>query len=591
MRRLRLALAQINPTVGDLEGNFKKIVEYVEKALDVQADIVAFPEMVIPGYPPEDLLLKPEFIDDNLDYLHQLLPYSKNITIIVGFVDRQDDIFNAAGVLHNGVLAGVYHKHFLPNYGVFDEDRYFQAGTELPVFLFQDVHLGINICEDIWYPGGPTRDQALYGNAEIVINISASPYVVGKGQNRFRMMAVRAEDNDVIVAYVNLVGGQDELVFDGNSFIISEEGDLIAHAPPFEETLIVADLHPDNVFNRRLHDPRRRKEKLFIPEDKIIRRIPLPPRSSGTLQKPTIETIQAPFPEKTAEVYEALKLGLRDYVQKNRFEKVILGISGGIDSALVATIAVDALGKENVVGVLMPSAFTSQQSLTDARELIKNLGIAHYEISITPLYKAFLEQLQPYFKDLPMDITEENLQARIRGNLLMALSNKFGWLVLSTGNKSEISVGYCTLYGDMVGGFSVIKDVPKMMVYELARYRNRVAGQNLIPESILTKPPSAELRPGQKDTDALPPYEVLDPIMQAYVERDLSYEEIISQGFDPKMVQKVIRLVDGNEYKRRQGAPGIKITHRAFGKDRRFPITNRYNPFEEYQNGARKRTK
>ncbi len=587
MRRLRLALAQINPTVGDLEGNFKKIVAYVKKAAKLGADIVAFPEMVIPGYPPEDLLLKPEFIDDNLDYLQKLLPYSKDITIIVGFVDRQDDIFNAAGVLHRGVLAGVYHKHFLPNYGVFDEDRYFQAGTELPVFLFQDVRLGINICEDIWYPGGPTRDQALYGNAEIVINISASPYVVGKGENRFRMMAVRAEDNDVIVAYVNLVGGQDELVFDGNSFIISEEGDLIAHAPPFQESLIVADLHPDNVFNRRLHDPRRRKEKLFIPEDKIIRHIPLPNRPTSGKSKPAIQTLRAEFPEKTAEVYEALKLGLRDYVQKNRFHKVLLGISGGIDSALVATIAVDALGKDNVIGVLMPSEFTSRQSLKDARQLVQNLGVQHYEIPITPLYRAFLEQLQPYLKDLPMDITEENLQARIRGNLLMALSNKFGWLVLSTGNKSEISVGYCTLYGDMVGGFSVIKDVPKTLVYELARYRNRLAGRALIPESILSKPPSAELRPGQKDTDALPPYELLDPIVEAYVERDLSYEEIISQGFDPRTVQQVIRLVDGSEYKRRQGAPGIKITHRAFGKDRRFPITNRYNPFEEYQNGKR----
>ncbi len=589
MRTIRLALAQINPTVGDFEGNMEKVAQFTRQAVQKGCDIVAFPEMTLTGYPPEDLLLKPEFIEDNLHYLEKLLPLSKEITMIVGFVDRQDDIFNTAGVLHRGKLAGKYHKHYLPNYGVFDEDRYFQVGESLPVFRFQDTVIGVNICEDIWYPGGPTHDQSLYGNAEIIINISASPYVAGKAKNRFKMMSVRAEDNEVIVAYVNLVGGQDELVFDGNSFIISEVGELIAHAPAFEEALIVADLHPDNVFNRRLHDPRRRKDKLLSIPESPIEEIPLEPfkKTKPSTKSLLHAPIKAPFLEPPEEVYEALKLGLRDYVHKNRFQKVLIGISGGIDSALVATIAADALGNENVVGIAMPSEFTSESSKRDARQLAQNLGITFYEIPITRLYHTYLEELQPYFKDLPMDITEENIQARIRGNILMAFSNKFGWLVLATGNKSEISVGYCTLYGDMVGGFSVIKDVPKTMVYQLAAYRNRVAGKALIPESILQKAPSAELRPNQKDTDSLPPYDILDPIIEAYVEKDLSYEEILSQGFDESVVRRVIRMVDGNEYKRRQGAPGIKITYRAFGKDRRFPITNRYNPYEEYQNNKK----
>jgi len=588
MRTIRLALAQINPTVGDFENNVKKVEHFTKLAIQQECDIVAFPEMCLTGYPPEDLLLKPEFIDDNLKYLEKLLPLSKDITMIVGYVDRQDDIFNTAGVLHQGKLAGKYHKHYLPNYGVFDEDRYFQVGESLPVFKFRDTMIGVNICEDIWYPGGPTHDQSLYGNAEIIINISASPYVAGKAKNRFKMMSVRAEDNEVIVAYVNLLGGQDELVFDGNSFIISEVGELIAHAPAFEEALVVADLHPDNVFNRRLHDPRRRKDKLLSIPESPIELFELETRETAPKKRKPVQPVKAPFLEMIPEVYEALKLGLRDYVHKNRFQKVLIGISGGIDSALVATIATDALGKDNVVGVAMPSEFTSEASKTDARQLAENLGITFYEVPITRLYHTYLEELKPFFKDLPMDITEENIQARIRGNLLMAFSNKFGWLVLATGNKSEISVGYCTLYGDMVGGFSVIKDVPKTMVYQLARYRNQLGETPVIPESILKKAPSAELRPDQKDTDSLPPYEVLDPIIEAYVVKDLSYEEILSQGYDPQVVRRVIRMIDGNEYKRRQGAPGIKITYRAFGKDRRFPITNRYNPYEEYQNNKKK---
>jgi len=577
VRILRLALAQINLTVGDLEGNFRKIADNLQKAEKLGVDLIAFPEMTITGYPPEDLLLKPEFIDDNLDYLHKLLPYTENLTAIVGFVERKDDIFNAAAILHQEQIVGVYRKLYLPNYGVFDEDRYFQAGTELLTFTLSGVTFGVNICEDIWYPEGPSHDQALYGNAEVIINISASPYVIGKSRARYRMLSVRAEDNDVIVAFCNLVGGQDELIFDGSSMVISEEGEMVGKCPAFEEDLLIVDLHPDNVFNKRLHDPRRRKEKILTPPDRTLRQIELPPHKERS-PMPSITTRKADFLEKEEEVYKALTLGLRDYVHKNRFEKVVLGISGGIDSALVATIAVDALGAENVIGLILPSEFTSPRSLTDARKLVENLKITSYEISITKLYHTYLSELEPYFKEYKKDITEENIQARIRGNLLMAFSNKFGWLVLATGNKSELSVGYCTLYGDMVGGFAVIKDVPKTMVYDLCKYRNRKAGRELIPKSILTKAPSAELRPNQKDTDTLPPYEVLDPIVRAYVEKDLSFEEIVSKGFDEETVKRVIHLIDGNEYKRRQAPPGIKITHRAFGKDRRFPITNGYNP-------------
>lgn len=576
MRTLRLALAQINVTVGDLEGNFRKMLDYIGQAVAREADLIAFPELALTGYPAEDLLLRPEFSEDNLRYLEQLIPYSKEITILTGFVDRRDDIFNAAALLHRQSLAGIYHKQYLPNYGVFDENRYFQAGKENPVYRLNEINIGVNICEDIWYPGGPTRDQTLYGNAEIIINISASPYAMGKVKDRNNMLAVRAEDNEVILAYLNLVGGQDELIFDGQSVIISEEGEFIAKAPAFREALIVADLHPDNVFSKRLHDPRRRKEKLFIPAGKVVEQITLPPTEKKQKNPLPAPTVAADL-EAVEEVYEALKLGVRDYVYKNRFSNIVFGLSGGIDSALVSVIAVDALGKENVIAISMPSDFTSKASVAEARQIAENLGIRFHEIGIQKLFKIYLQELQPLFEGTARDITEENIQARIRGNILMAYSNKFGAMVLTTGNKSEFSTGYCTLYGDMAGGFSVIKDVPKLLVYELCRYRNRLGGYDLIPESVLTKPPSAELRPNQQDSDSLPPYEILDPIIEAYVERDLAFEEIVDRGFDPEVVKKVINLVNNNEYKRRQGAPGIKITSRAFGKDRRFPITNRYS--------------
>ncbi len=576
MRTLRLALAQINHVVGDFDGNYQKILMHLEQARDMGTDLIAFPELCLTGYPPEDLLLKPEFIEDNIKYLYKLVNCADNITAIVGFVDRDDDIYNAAAVIHNKKIAGIYRKIFLPNYGVFDENRYFQVGQGIQVYTINDVKVGINICEDIWNPGGPTRDQALFGGAEVIINISSSPYHFGKAHSRYRMLSTRAEDNIVIVAYVNSVGGQDELIFDGNSMIISEEGKLLSKAPSFEEFLLTVTLYPENVFNKRIHDPRRRKEKIFsIPDNKVCR-IDLEKdkiKKSGSFTESGVTE----FLERIPEVYKALQTGLRDYVKKNHFEKVIIGISGGIDSALVVSIAVDALGKENVIGVSMPSQYTSEKSRNDAKNLAQNFDISFYEISIQSLFEKYLDQLKPVFENLPEDITEENIQARIRGNILMSLSNKFGWLVLATGNKSEISVGYCTLYGDMVGGFSVIKDVYKTMVYDLARYRNKLAGSDIIPESIITKAPSAELKPEQKDTDKLPSYDILDPILRAYVEQDKSPEEIVALGYDRDTINNVIKMVDGNEYKRRQAAPGIKITHRAFGKDRRFPITNHYS--------------
>lgn len=575
MRSIRVALAQINTHVGNLEQNFESIRKHTKMAIAEKCDIVAFPELALPGYPPEDLLLRPEFIDDNLLYLEKLLPLSRDITIVVGFVDRRDDIFNAAAVLHNGKVSGVYHKQFLPNYSVFDENRYFQEGREFPVFHLNGIPIGINICEDIWYPGGPTHHQALYGNAEIIINISASPYTMDKIQERNQMLAVRARDNAVIVAYVNLVGGQDDLIFDGSSIILSEEGDVIANATSFTESLLIADLQPGNVFTQRLHDPRRRKQKLLFAADTPINHVQLEDRR---IEKPEaiVKPIRMPDLEHHAEIYEALKLGVRDYVHKNGFSKVVIGLSGGIDSALVCAVAADALGGKNVTGISMPSHYTSDHSKTDARELAENFAVNFHEVAIANLYHGYVEALGPLFDGKKADLTEENLQARIRGNLLMAFSNKFGNLVLTTGNKSEYSVGYCTLYGDMVGALAVIKDVPKLLVYELCEYRNRVAGKAMIPESTLTKAPSAELRPDQKDTDSLPPYDVLDPIVKAYVEDDLAFDEIVALGYSPETVQRIIRLTDINEYKRRQSAPGIKVTGRAFGKDRRFPVTNGY---------------
>jgi NAD+ synthase (glutamine-hydrolysing) len=569
--QLRLAMAQINVVVGDIEGNANKIVEWIDRARDVSADVVTFPELALTGYPPEDLLLKPQFIDANLAALEKVVTRTRDILAVIGFVDRKDDIFNAAAIAHDGAMVTTYHKIYLPNYGVFDEFRYFQPGSRCPVLQMDGATIGVSICEDIWYPDGPVFMQALSGGAEVIINISSSPYHAGKRQWRERMLATRAGDNTVIVAYNNLVGGQDELVFDGDSLVYDENGILIARGEQFEEDLIVVDLDIESVFRKRLHDPRRRQQKMTTASAEVFS-LPSRKRAPGRVSMPTFPT---PLSE-DAEIYRALVVGTRDYVQKNGFKKVVLGLSGGIDSALTACVAVDALGSDNVVGVLMPSEFSSRGSVEDSEQLGKNLGIELLTIPLSGVFDAYKETLQPAFKGAKPDVTEENLQARIRGNYLMALSNKFGWLVLSTGNKSEVSTGYCTLYGDMAGGFALLKDVMKTTVFRLAEHCNRAAGRERIPHVIIEKPPSAELRPNQLDTDSLPPYDVLDPILKAYVEEDRSFNEILEMGFDEQLIRRVIRLVDTSEYKRRQAAPGVKITPRAFGRDRRMPITNKF---------------
>ncbi|WDT75240.1 MAG: NAD+ synthase [Candidatus Manganitrophus sp.] len=576
MRTLRLALAQINSTVGDLAGNVQKISEAIERAKEKRADLIAFPELAISGYPPEDLLLKPQFIEENLQALQKVAKRCKGLTAIVGFVDREEDIYNAAAVIHDGAVRLVYHKCHLPNYGVFDENRYFQAGKEAPVFTLNGMTLGVNICEDIWYPEGPTFAQALGGGAEVIININASPYHAGKGLFREEMIATRARDNAAIIAYVNLVGGQDELVFDGGSFVVNESGEVLSRAKQFRESLMMIDLSVDSVFRARLHDPRRRTEKRerVFPE---VQKIVLGHTERKGKLKPLLPSLEDRL-SRLDEMYSALTFGLADYVHKNGFKKGVIGLSGGIDSALTAAIAVDALGKENVIGVFMPSRYTSQESKEEAEMLARNLGIRLITLPIESPFESYLSLLSHEFKNFPADITEENLQSRVRGNLMMALSNKFGWLVLTTGNKSELSVGYATLYGDMAGGFGVIKDVWKTLVYELATERNK-KGKPVIPERTFTRPPTAELRPNQTDQDSLPPYEILDPILKAYVEEDKSYDEIVAMGFDPAVIAKVIALVDLSEFKRRQAPPGIKLTPRALGKDRRMPITNRYRSF------------
>ena len=573
MKTLRLALAQINPTVGDLESNTEKIIDYIRKAEEHSADLVVFPELSVTGYPPEDLLLKPQFIRDNLDALRRIKEEVWDITAIVGFVDRKNDIYNAAAILHNKNIADIYHKMYLPNYGVFDEFRYFQVGARFPLYNIGDVTIGVNICEDIWYPEGPAHIQSLFG-AEVIININASPYHVGKAAYRETMLSTRASDNAVVIAYLNAVGGQDELVFDGHSVVVNEKGEIICRGKQFEEELIIVDLNLDAVFMQRLHDPRRRQEAALAETSKVERLV-ISRERSGKVKGP-LPKREYRILEQTEEIYRALVLGTSDYVTKNNFRETVIGLSGGVDSSLVAAIAVDALGKEKVKGLFMPSPYTSKESREDAFELARNLGIEIREAPITELYDVYLKTLKDHFRGLQADTTEENLQARIRGNILMAFSNKFHWLVLTTGNKSEMSVGYATLYGDMAGGFAVIKDVPKTMVYELCRWRNEKEGRPAIPDRVLRKEPSAELKPDQKDTDTLPPYHVLDPVLKAYVEDDRSFEEILSLECEAECVGKVIRMIDRSEYKRRQSPPGIKITSRAFGRDRRFPITNRY---------------
>lgn len=536
---MKIALAQINPIVGDLQNNALKIAQYVQKAKNLKADVVAFGELAICGYPPEDLLLKPKFVRDNLSQLKSLASSINGINVIVGFVDSlKSKIYNAAALVCAQKIAGVYHKMFLPNYGVFDEKRYFEKGVKPFVAKIAGANIGITICEDIWHKEGPIKLEHAKG-AKLVFVINASPYHAGKVKEREEIIKKQARNNKVFIAYVNIVGGQDELVFDGYSMVCNPQGKVIARAEGFMEDLIVVDIPVGNKFQ---------PDKLPVREIK------------------TYDPVE--------EIYQALRLGLKDYVSKNGFKKAVIGLSGGIDSALVAALAVDALGKDNVDGVFMPSRYSSVESKEDSEELSRNLGIEILNIPISEIFGVYLKVLEPGFKGAAPDITEENLQARIRGNILMALSNKFGWLVLTTGNKSEMSTGYATLYGDMAGGFAVIKDVPKTLVYKLANFRNLKS--SVIPKRIIEKEPTAELRPNQKDTDSLPPYPTLDPILKYYIEEDLEFKKIVSAGFDEKTVQKVLNLVDKSEYKRRQSPPGIKITPRAFGKDRRMPITNKF---------------
>jgi len=572
---VRIALAQINITVGDLEGNSKKILDLIAKAEQAKAEIVLFPELAITGYPPEDLVLKRKFVADSLLCLESVAKQNTRLIAIVGYVgERAQRLYNCAALLSQGKISAVYQKIQLPNYSVFDEMRYFTPGKHPMIFEYNGIKFGLNICEDIWVPDDVAECQAFRGGAEIILSLSASPYYLNKRNDRLAMLKARARRTRTHIAYLNLIGGQDELIFDGNSFVVDYRGEIIAEARQFREDFTVVDLEVDKLRQFRNDDPVYFSDKINFRSQRDVKFVMLPSRE--THEKPTAPPkASQPLP-KWEEIFQALILGTKDYVSKNGFQKVVIGLSGGIDSALTAVIAAEALGAQNVIGVLMPSEFTTERSITDAQALADNLGLETYTVPIQKSFECYRSSLKPIFGDRPEDVTEENLQARIRGNILMALSNKYGWLVLTTGNKSETSVGYCTLYGDMAGGFAVIKDVPKTWVYHLSRHINERAGKAIIPDSVLTKAPTAELRPGQKDQDSLPPYELLDAILEEFVEKDKSVREIIDQGYPRDVVKKVARLVDINEYKRRQAPPGIKITAKAFGKDRRMPITNRY---------------
>jgi len=571
---IRIALGQINPVVGGLKENVRKINQCMAEARDKGVRLIAFPELSISGYPPEDLLLKPAFIRACREALNEIVKVSQGITVIVGFPEEHEgNLYNAAAVICNGKLAGTYRKHYLPNYGVFDEDRYFAASRDNQVYVADGLRFGVTICEDMWYPAGPHEAQAALGNAELLINISASPYHRGKAKTRERMLAVRASDSVAAVAFCNLVGGQDELVFDGGSVIIDPSGNLLARGHQFLEELVIADIGDESLLRHRLFDPRGRKERLEEQNATIPVDVPIQFQMKMKPTPPIQPNFVMPLGD-IEEVYQALVLGTHDYITKNGFKNVVIGLSGGIDSALVACVASDALGPSNVMAVSMPSGYTSTASKEDAAQLASALGIKLLTVPIEEIFRAFQSTLDPIFPKGKADSTEENLQSRIRGMLLMALSNKFGWLVLTTGNKSEMSVGYATLYGDMAGGFAVIKDVPKVLVYELCRYRNTI--KPVIPENIFRKAPTAELRPNQKDTDTLPEYSELDPILRAYIEQNLSFPEMSTNGFDARTVQKVVKMVDHAEYKRRQAPPGVKITPRALGKDWRLPLTNHF---------------
>lgn len=566
--------------VGDIKYNYNIINSHIEEANKKDADVVIFPELAVTGYPPEDLLLKKAFIDENINCLNRIREAVSNIIAVVGFVNRErSGIYNSAAVIYDGKIKSVYNKQFLPNYSVFDEERYFKKGTVNYIFKITEKFIGINICEDIFHPSGPAKIQSAIGGAELIINISASPYHTEKIKERENVLTNTAKENCVNVVYVNIVGGQDELVFDGNSLIINEKGDVLRRLNPFKEDVLVYDMDTSEAVKKRLESTRFRNQKTSIQNDNTsISTIDLNYRPKNTRKK--IQDRDAyPYSHYIScteeEILQALILGTKDYIMKNKFEKVVIALSGGVDSALTAVIATLAIGKENVSCILMPSIYSSRESIDDAKKLSDNLGIKYDIIPISEIYSSYLGNLKPIFKDDKINVTKENIQARIRGDIIMASANENSWLVLSTGNKSEISMGYCTLYGDMAGGFSPIKDVYKTMIYKICKFINK-RYSDLIPKSILTKIPSAELKPDQKDEDTLPPYKILDAILKLYIEDDLDYRSIVKKGFAKKIVRDVIDMVDSNEYKRRQGSPGIKISPRAFGKDRRYPITNNF---------------
>lgn len=567
MKNLRLALCQINSTVGDIEGNLDKIIRYIKKAKEEKAEIVVFPELAITGYPPEDLLLYPQFIKRSKEALDRVIREVSDQVVILGVPYKQEDLYNSAAVLADRKLMDIYHKIYLPNYSVFDEFRYFKSGRRAPVYEYDGVLFGLNICEDIFHSTFPSPFQA-YSGAELIINISASPFYAGKFERKLRMLSTRAFDFGVYIVYLNAVGGQDEVVFDGRSLIISPSGDVLAVGKAFEEDFIIADIDLEEVTRVRMREPKIRWESK--PENLEIIKIQLK-RESKNIDLRSSHFTEIKLSEEE-EIFKALVTGLRDYVFKNRFKVVCLGLSGGIDSSLVALVASEALGKENVKGVFMPSRYTSMESREDVYELSKNLGIELIEISIDDIFERYLNEFSSIFRGLPEDITEENIQSRIRGTILMALSNKFGWLVLTTGNKSEMAVGYATLYGDMAGGFAVIKDLYKTQVYKVARWGSK----GRIPERVFTKAPTAELRPGQKDQDTLPPYEILDEVLKLHIERCMSMEDIVQRGFDRETVEKILKMVKAAEFKRRQAPPGIKVSPVSLGKDWRFPITNKF---------------
>ena len=568
---MRIALAQINSTVGDLDGNRERIVGRLHEARAADADLVLFPELAVTGYPPEDLLFRPDFLEAARQTLGAVAAEAKGIAALVGVPHLDRDLFNAAAVCADGQVQAIYRKRFLPNYGVFDEDRYFQPGRDLLLLRFGETIVGPTICEDIWQPGPPATELALAG-AHVVANLSASPFHLGKGREREDMLAQRARDNVCWIALVNAVGGQDELLFDGGSVVLDQDGEVVARAPAFEEALLITDIDTETAMGRRLSDTRRRalaRERERLPDPPVI------DLGAARAHDDHAATV-APLLDELEEMRLGLELGLGDYVRKNGFHTVVVGVSGGIDSALTIALAAEALGPEHLVAVSMPSRFSSEETQRDGRLLAEGLGIRYLELPIEDVVGSIGRTLADVFAGTEPDLAEENIQARARGLLLMALSNKFGWLVLATGNKSELSVGYATLYGDMAGGFALLKDVFKTDVFRLARHLNERAGRELIPQTIIERAPSAELREGQRDEDSLPPYAKLDRVLEAYVELDRSRAELTSNGFDADVVERALALIDRAEYKRRQAPPGVKLRPKAFGRDRRVPITNRW---------------